>query len=364
MVIGVDAGALGVSNNNLKAGVYYVSYYLLKELSRLDKKNTYLLYSFLPLSKSFLSELPANFKNIVIPSKGWLYLSLPIQFFVKKPDVFLALSQAMPWFHPFKTIGFVHGMDFSKKFHVYGNNLEKLELQTEYVCTHADSLITTSAFLKASIQKNYPQAKISIVPLGVDKIFRENTKKYTLDHPYFLFVGSIKPSKNIPLLLHGFKGFLRKIKKPYYLLCIGSTQWVDTEVMKLIHDLHLENQVVLEEAIVQENLPDYYKGAVAFVSPSLYEGFGLPFLEAMASGCPVIGSKVGGIPEIVGESGILIDPKNVAALSEAFCTMVSDTRKRNVLKVMGEKQSEKFTWEKFGHKVFDEIKIYEKETNA
>lgn len=364
MVIGVDAGALGVSENNLKAGVYYVSYYLLKELARLDKKNTYLLYSFHPLQKSFLSKLPPNFKNVVILSKGWLYVSLPLQFLIRKPDVFLALSQAMPWFHPFKAIGFVHGMDFSKKFHIYGNNLEKLEKHTEYLCTHADSLITTSVFLKKSIQEKYPHTHISVAPLGVSTLFTRNTEAYTLAHPYFLFVGSIKPSKNIPHLLQSFKKFLKKVKKPYYLLCIGSTQWIDTEVMKTIQKLDLGNHIIFQEAIVQEELTRYYKGAIAFVSPSLYEGFGLPFLEAMASGCPVIGSNVGGIPEIIGRSGILVDPNDIEMLSQVLFRLATDNKKRNALKNAGTKQVKNFTWEKFGKKVFEAIKTYEKEINA
>src|SRR5260221_5538271 len=108
VVIGVDAGCLGVDDDILKAGVYYVAYNLLKQLAKLDKKNIYLLYSFYPIPKDILKEFPKNSKNIVLPTFSWLNLQLPLSFLKQRPDIFLALSQAMPRFHPFKTIGFVH----------------------------------------------------------------------------------------------------------------------------------------------------------------------------------------------------------------------------------------------------------------
>lgn len=355
MIIGVDAGALGTKDQRLKAGVYYASYFLLKELKRLDTNNTYYLYSFTPLSKKLLSEFPKKSKNIVVPSKAWMYFSLPLQFLFKKPDVFLALSQAMPAFHPFKTIGFVHGLDFSKKFHEYGNNLKKLQKYTKYLCENADVLITTSEFLKKSIKKSYATKRIVTAPLGVDKEFEKVVKQHKEKHPYFLFVGSIKPSKNLPSLLLAFKQFLKDIKRPYFLLCIGSTYWIDSSIEKLIQDLGLKEYVVFKDAMAQNELLTYYKGALAFVSPSLYEGFGMTFLEAMSAGCPIIGSAVGGIPEVVDHSGVLVDPRSKVALAKAMKKIATDKKAREFYKNAGKKQVLKFTWEKHARLVFQEI---------
>ncbi len=199
MVIGVDAGCLGIDDDRLKVGVYYVAYNLLKQLAKLDKKNIYLLYSFHPINKKLLNEFPVNSKNIILSSAGWLNLQLPLSFLKQRPHVFLALSQAMPYFHPFKTIGFVHAMDFNPLFHPESNT--KLKRNSEYMIQKADELVTTSEFLKKSIFDIYKRSDVTVTPLGVDQSFFNPKTTFKLSSPYFLFIGSLKPSKNIPTVI-------------------------------------------------------------------------------------------------------------------------------------------------------------------
>lgn len=351
MVIGVDAGCLGMSDNGLKAGVYYVALHLLRELARIDKKNTYILYSFEPIPQDIMVHFSPAWKNVVLPSKGWLYLSLPIQLFRDKPDVFLALSQAMPWYHP-KTIGFIHGLDFLPEFHHERN--KKLQKNSEYLIQYAVTLITTSQFLKKSLETKY-HINCVVAPLGIDAIFFQRVDPYIVEKPYFLFVGTLKSSKNIPTILKAFARFLHIEKKDFQLLLIGSDFWLDEGINKTIHRLQLNTHVTFVKFVENNELVAYYKGATAFVSPSLYEGFGMTFVEAMATGCPIIGSNVGGIPEIVGNAGLLFDPMDTTGIADAMIKIAEDKKCRDRLITNGIKRAKEFSWGKFACNVLKEI---------
>lgn len=356
MIIGVDAGCLAVTDERLKAGVYYVVYNLLIKLAKIDTKNTYLLYSFRPIEKKLMRQFPKHTKNIVLPSFGWLYFSLPLSFLFKKPDVFLATSQAMPIYHPFKTIGLIHAMDFLPEFHPGSNS--KLKRNSEYVIKHADILITTSEFLKKSLTKIYHSKNVVVANLGVNKLFFQNTKKHKFKDPYFLFVGSLKPSKNIPKLLTAFAKFLKNTKKSYKLMLIGSDFWLDAKIAQIIQKERLKNSLIFIPSMPNKELITYYSEATAFISPSLYEAFGLPFLEAMSAGCPVIGPFIGGVPEVVGDAGILVNPKKIKDISDAMEKMTDiNTRKRFIEK--GKKRAKQFTWEKFAKSIYTVLKSYE-----
>ncbi|HSW97406.1 MAG TPA: glycosyltransferase family 1 protein [Candidatus Saccharimonadales bacterium] len=352
MIIGVDAGCLGIIDSRLKAGVYYVAYNLFRELSLLDTKNKYILYSFHPLSKELMQQFSPSWENTVLSSKGWLSVSLPLAFRKQKPNIFLAISQAMPWYHPI-TIGFIHGLDFLPEFHEERN--KKLKSNSEYMIHHADKLITTSQFLKESLVRQYHKKNIFVSPLGADQNFFTNEKKHTEQVSYFLFIGTLKPSKNIPRLLKAFSLFLKTTKKEYKLLLIGSDFWLDKRISETIKNLQLEKHISLIPFLENKSLSSYYKGATAFVSPSLYEGFGLPFVEAMASGCPVIGSTAGAIPEIVGDAGILVDPLDVEGLANTMERVSAYTSLRLKMKEAGIKRAKQFTWENFAKGVFSII---------
>src|SRR6266446_581694 len=193
MLIGVDAGCLGTNNLNLEVGVYQVAYNLIKELSVLDKKNVYLLYSFESIPERVMSNFGSNMKNIVVgPKKGWITVGLPFQFLKQKPDLFLALSQVMPWYHPFKTIGFVHGLDLEKKFHP--GSFASLKNRTEHLIENADVIVTTSHFLEKGILEINPKAKIQVLNLGsgIATPVRQLVRNDENVRPYFLFVGALK----------------------------------------------------------------------------------------------------------------------------------------------------------------------------
>lgn len=352
MIIGVDAGCLGIKDNRLKGGVYQMAVHLMSKMVKIDRENRYLLYSFNSIDKNLMRNFGANVRNKVLrPSLGWSRIRLPLEFIQEKPDVFLALSGAMPHYHPFKTIGFVHGLDYDMHYGLNDPSFIKLKKTIEYSLHHADQIIVPSYFLKSEIESKYQVSNVKVCYLGVDKVFSQPSESYKLDYPYFLCVGALKVSKNIPVLLEAFSYFLHTVKKDYYLVLIGSDKWLDSKIPKTIQKLHLNKYVKIINYVENKNLVTYYRGASAFVSPSIYESFGLPFVEAMAAECPVIGSTCGSIPEIVSNAGVLIDPRNGKQLAEEMVKIIQNIKHRQKLVKLGRMRAKDFSWEHFAQEV-------------
>ncbi len=354
MIIGVDAACLAVKNPNLKTGIYIVAYNLLCELAQIDKENVYFLYSFSPIEEKLMRKFPKYSRNIIAkPARGWQHIGLPIKFLAKRPDVFLAMSQAMPRFHPFRTIGFIHGLDFLPEFHLV--RTAKMKHDTSYLLKHAQKIITTSGYLKNEIKKLYGKNNASIIPLGVNTKIFQGVKPYFKKTPYFLFVGTLKPSKNIPILLESFAEFLKHTQLRYSLLLVGSNFWLDKKIEEFSRKLHIEKYISVVPSQDQGMLAKYYKGAIALVMPSLYEGFGLPALEAMAAGCPVISSSVGALPEVIGGAGLLAEPLDYKKFAKHMEMIATDKRLREELIERGIKKSKEYSWKNYARQVLDII---------
>lgn len=367
MIIGVDAGGLGVSDKRLQTGVYVSVLELLKHLSKLDSTNKYLLYSLIPIDNKILKELGSNFKNKVVrPKKYWLSLSLSIEIFRKKPDIFLGFNQALSRYHPEKSVVLVHDLAFEHFPDCYKDSGSRLSRLTRFAVDHANIIVTPSIATKKDIVRFYGvrEEKIEVIYHGITSHFRPAIdrkinsikKKYKLNKPYFLFIGSLKPVKNIPRLLEGFSLFLTKTKKPYKLVLTGSDYWLDKEINERIKRLKLDDQVINLGFIPGKDLPALYSGCLAFVSPSLYEGFGLPILEAMACGVPVITSDRGAIPEIVENAAIIVNPLDGIDISRALIKVATDRKLVLSLRKRGIKRAKMFNWDNAANKYLNIIK--------
>jgi len=357
MIIGVDAGALCVSDERLKVGVYRVIVNLLKELGSVDTKNTYILYSFDPIDRGVMEQFGPSMENRVIwPVKGWFTVRLPLELHMRPPDVFLGVSQALPR-SPSKTIGFIYDAGFIHHPKAYPKSLVKLKKQTETLVKRADHILTISKTVQTDIQKLYGIAKdnISVAYPGIDSRFTPRGDKIHQARPYFLFVGALKPGKNIPALIRAFATFLTQTKKPYDLLLVGGDYWMDREIKKTIQMFGLEHQVKILGYMSDVELPQYYRGAVALVSPSLYEGFCIPLVEAMACGCPVIGSTAGAMPEIICDAGLTVDPNDDKDIAHAMRLIASNKHIRASYVKKGIIRSRIFSWSTFGKTVLSVI---------
>lgn len=162
-----------------------------------------------------------------------------------------------------------------------------------------------------------------------------------------MFLGTLEPRKNLPTLLQAF-AYLRQrkaIDPAWRLVLAGTRGWREDSIFRTIKSLKLEDAVCLPGFIAEPDLPDVYRGAALFVFPSLYEGFGLPVVEAMGSGVPVITSNTSSLPEVAGDAALLIDPHDVDSLAEAMQQLLHDEDLRAHLREKGFKKVQKFSWE-------------------
>jgi glycosyltransferase involved in cell wall biosynthesis len=353
MIIGVDAGALSISDERLKVGVYRVTYNLLKVLGSIDTKNTYRLYTFLPIPKESMMEFGPQMTNVVLhPSIGWSKIRLPLELSVHPVDIFLGLAQALPKTSA-KKIGFIYDLGFFYNPQVYGDGVNKLIVQTDDLVAHADSIVTISESSKKDIVDHYgvKPDEIYMFHPGVDARFNPVGKKHTATNPHILFVGSLTKSKHVPLALQAFRLFLDKIKKQYTFILVGGDYWPDPQIEETVKKLDLRRNVQFAGYVGDEDLLLYYRGAHAFITTACHEGFCLPAVEAMACGTPVVAVDRGAMREIVSAGGILSEsdhPDNIAA---ALYAAVNNPVTRKKLQAQAIQSASHYSWSTFGSSV-------------
>ncbi len=207
--------------------------------------------------------------------------------------------------------------------------------------------------------------KITVTYLAADKIYRsvnnseqlQNVKqKYAIPQKFIMYVGSLSPRKNIIRLLEAFSSIHKKI--PHNLVLTGSKSWKDSSVYHTMRRLNLGDRIKKLGYVENEDMPALYNLADAYVYPSLYEGFGLPVLEAMQCGCPVVASNATSIPEVAGDAAILVNPLDTNALADAIYNVLTDDRLRKKLISSGFKQAERFSWDSTANIMLETIRQF------
>lgn len=215
-------------------------------------------------------------------------------------------------------------------------------------------IFTVSEFSKAEILK-YTKAdsqKIDVVYCGVNKLLFENSEaKHDLKLPdnYILYVGNVKPHKNLIVLLKAYNALSEEFRSKYKLVFIGKKDGFltqDNDIHSFIKNNNLQKDITFTGYVNDSEIPDIYHNANLFVFPSLYEGFGLPILEALATGTKVLSSNAASLPEIGGEAVVYFDPKDDIGLGKLIQDNIVDLSKGKFLSAEAHKQLEKFTWEK------------------
>jgi glycosyltransferase involved in cell wall biosynthesis len=200
-----------------------------------------------------------------------------------------------------------------------------------------------------------PREKMRVVHLGCDPGFavapadearRAVERRFGIRQPYVLHVGTIEPRKNLERLVRAFAKLRRGNGIRHHLILAGDSGWGAAEVLRTIRAEGMNDCVQRIEGAAETDLQDLYRAADLFVYPSLYEGFGLPPLEAMASGTPVVASNVASLPEVVGDAALLVDPLDVAGLTSAIARGLSDEALREKLRLAGPQRARLFTWER------------------
>jgi glycosyltransferase involved in cell wall biosynthesis len=219
----------------------------------------------------------------------------------------------------------------------------------------ADALIAVSESTRQDVIRGLgiSPEKILTTQSGVDPVFRpindtvakgKIAEKYDLPERFILYVGLIEPRKNLPMLISAFKRLIDS-GEDYKLVLVGRYGWMYEELLKQINNLDLEGMIHFTGYVSQEDLPLVYNLSSLFVYPTIYEGFGLPVLEAMACGVPVITTDVSSLPEIVGEAGMLVPVNDVKALYGAMIEVLRDEDLRRKMINKGIQRAAKFTWE-------------------
>jgi glycosyltransferase involved in cell wall biosynthesis len=259
-----------------------------------------------------------------------------------------------------KTVTTVY--DFS--FHLYPEWHPKERV--DYFSKHffprihkSDFIITISNYVAREAQDilKLEEARIKTIYLGCDPIFKRRANDKTgmkLPENYLLFVGSLEPRKNLVTLLKAFALLPDPIKREFKLLLAGFKGWENAEILGLLSKV--KGSVEYLGYVSSEDLVSLYRSASCFVYPSLYEGFGLPPLEAMACGCPVIVSNAASLPEVCGDAAYYIDPRQVDSLAEGIYRVIGDDALRQDLIRKGLERAKLFSWERTAE---EHLKLFE-----
>ena len=245
-------------------------------------------------------------------------------------------------------------------------NLKRIKDDIQYSVDRSDKIITVSESSKNDIIKflNVDESKIEIVYNGVDynkfnKSYTEEIKlrvrkKYNLPQDYILYMGTLEPRKNIDSIIEAF-ALLKKQEgfDNIKLVIAGKKGWLFESIFDLVNKLNLKDQVVFTDYVDEIDKTIIYNMAELFVFPSLYEGFGIPVLEAMASSVPVITSNSSSLPEVAGDSAVLVEAKDIKGISESMNRILSDSNLRKDMIEKGHVQAKKFTWEASAEKLYN-----------
>ena len=374
MLIGIDGNEANTPN---KVGVGQYAFNLLNKLNQIDDQNKYIIY----LKNPPLKDLPVESSNwqykVFGPQKLWTRFALPVHLLIDKakPDLFFSPSHYSPLFCPCSTIPTIHDIGYLKFQNQFTKKdfyqLKKWTIQSIKKARH---IITVSQFSKDEIIKTYhlDPNKITIAYNGVDsppKINLSTQQKilssYLLNaNSYFLYLGTLKPNKNIPFLIKSFSLFLKNQRtrvpenQSTKLVIAGKKGWLFDEIFATVKKEGIEKYVVFTDFVTEDQKWTLYQNAIASVLPSTYEGFGIPAIESMKIGTPVIVSDIPPFKEVVQDNGLFINPQDKSSLCQKMIN-ISNPKIREKYSKLGKNQADKFTWQNTAKSVlsvFENIK--------
>lgn len=351
-------------------------------MARLYPENRY-SYSFFTSGKGFRKEHVKAFAGERIKLNGsgfsgYLYrtvssfLPLPYSaFFGKKADVTHFFNYIVPPGVKGKKVVTVHDMVY-KAFPgtVRGRTKLMLNLGLKRSMKRADMIVTDSEFSKSEIIKYFPQhrEKIRVVPCGVDlekfcpcedkKRISEVKASLGIEGEYFLYLGTIEPRKNLKRLIIAYNALAKRLSEPPKLVLAGGKGWLYDGIFEEVRRLGLENKVIFTKYVPSEDMNPLMCGALAFVFPSIYEGFGMPPLEAMACGVPVLTTAEASLPEVTGDCAVICDAYSPKSIAEGLYRLYKDEKLRGELSRRGIERAKAFTWERSAdalYKIYKEL---------
>ena len=235
--------------------------------------------------------------------------------------------------------------------------------QIEWAVRRADHILADSHATKSDLTSllDVPPEKVTVVHLAANPAFhplpkaqaRQVAAQYGLEPEYLLFVGTLEPRKNLPGLLHAYRLLLDAGVTTAPLVLVGGKGWLYNRIFERIEVLRLSEQVRFLNDVPDADLPGLYSAASVLAMPSFYEGFGLPALEAMACGTPVVVARRASLPEVVGEAGLLVDPDDPDDIARALARVLTEEPLRTKMRELGLAQAARFTWEETARRTLE-----------
>lgn len=353
MKIGVDARPLSYQLTGI--GVYLK--HLLDEIQKIDHQNDYYLISNGPidydLNNPRWSKVSGRLDRKLL-STVWMQLNVPLIAVRRKLDLFWGSRHHLPLLLSpgIRTVVTVH--DIVNRLYPGTMALPNLLVERSLMklsLKRSDAIIADSRSTAADIEDKLGISvdKIDTIHLGTPVFPREPKRgleqRNSIPSKYFLFVGTLDPRKNFERIFKAFE-LLRPLSQGLHLVIIGAEGWKNKNFLKMIRTHPLKDHIHMTGYLPRDRLVSYYKNAICVMFPSLYEGFGLPILEAMSCGTPVITSDTASMPEIAGDAALLVDPYDTGSIAEAMNKLLRDDRFRKRLISMGFQRAKEFSWKR------------------
>ena len=356
MDIAIDAHSVGAQ----LAGNESYAVNLIEALAEIDQTNLYTLYVTKPAALDRFANRWSNFKvSQTLPHTPLVRIPLTLSAELRRHPVdVLHVQFTAPPFAPCPVVTTIHDLSFEHLPETFKRRSRtQLRLTVRRTARKAALILTLSEFSRRDIIETYavdPErvlvtpaaAPMHFKPVADETELKTIRERYGISANYLLSLGSIQPRKNLTRLIEAFQ-WLRTARpddKPPQLVIAGKRGWLDDDVFRAARQDGLNESVKLIGYVPEEDLPALYSGALCFVYPSYFEGFGLPVLEAMQCGAPVIAGNQTSLPEVAGNAALLFDPFDTRALVEAIARVIDHPDYRAELRVKGLKRAAEFSW--------------------
>jgi glycosyltransferase involved in cell wall biosynthesis len=361
MLIGIDASrALRAQ----RTGTETYSLQLIRHLLALNSPHQFRLYCDRPFPATLQDIAGSDQVEIrVIPfPRLWTHLRLSAEVLARPPDVLFVPAHVLPLLHPRRSVVTVHDLGYYA-FPQAHRRLSRWYLRagTRFSARTARHVLTDSQATKDDLQRHcaVDPVQVTVVPLGRDEALAPVTDTARLlqlqerlgvnrdgtRRRYLLYVGTLQPRKNLTRVIDAF-AVVRTALPDLCLVLAGQRGWLSEPVFQRVEKLGLQQDVLFPGYVSADDLPALLSGALALVFPSLYEGFGFPVLEAQACGVPVLTSTTSSLPEVAGDSALLVDPTDTEAIAAGLRQLATDAALRNRLSVAGFVNIRRFSWER------------------
>jgi glycosyltransferase involved in cell wall biosynthesis len=299
----------------------------------------------------------------------WTHVRLMWEVLRHPPDVLYVPAHVLPWLHPDRCVATIHDLgflhypeahkrlarwylDWSTRF-----NARTASRVIADSCATRDDLVSFYGIAADKITVAYPAGSEGLAPVNDVALRARIQERYGIGPRYFLHVGTLQPRKNLSTLIMAFGSLIRDtlIPSDVQLVLAGKRGWLAGDILERASDPSLAGRVILPGYVEREYLPTLLSGAIAYVLPSWYEGFGLPVLEAMACDAPIICSNVSSLPEVAGDAALLVDPVDVEAWTQAMSRVYCDADLRAELVRRGRERWTHFSWDRCARIVLDAL---------